>query len=88
LASVVFSIGLTASQVFAGIVSGSQGLIANGLHSLTDMIADFVVLFTNHHSGKEADDDHHDGHQRYETAASLILGGSLLKQGLHRSFSY
>jgi divalent metal cation (Fe/Co/Zn/Cd) transporter len=52
------------------------------------MIADFVVLFTNHHSGKEADDDHHDGHQRYETAASLILGGSLLKQGLHRSFSY
>ena len=51
---------------------------ADGIHSLTDLVADFVVLFANHHSGKEADDDHHYGHQRYETAASLFLGVSLL----------
>ena len=82
LVSVVVNIGLTVSQVVAGIVSGSQGLIADGLHSLTDLIADFVVLFANHHSGKDADDDHHYGHQRYETAASLFLGVSLLVVGL------
>jgi cation diffusion facilitator family transporter len=82
LVSVVVNIGLTISQVFAGIVSGSQGLIADGIHSLTDLIADFVVLFANHHSGKGADDDHHYGHQRYETAASLFLGVSLLAVGV------
>jgi cation diffusion facilitator family transporter len=82
LVSVVVNIGLTVSQVFAGIVSGSQGLIADGIHSLTDLVADFVVLFANHHSGKDADDDHHYGHQRYETAASLFLGVSLLAVGV------
>ncbi|QWD80334.1 cation transporter [Polynucleobacter sp. MWH-Spelu-300-X4] len=82
LVSIVVNIGLTLSQVFAGIVSGSQGLIADGIHSLTDLIADFVVLFANHHSAKEADDDHHYGHQRYETAASLFLGVSLLAVGM------
>lgn len=82
LVSVFVNIGLTVSQVFAGIVSGSQGLIADGIHSLTDLVADFVVLFANHHSAKDADDDHHYGHQRYETAASLFLGVSLLAVGV------
>ena len=81
LVSVVVNIGLTISQVFAGIVSGSQGLIADGIHSLTDLAADFVVLFANYHSAKDADEDHHYGHQRYETAASLFLGISLLAVG-------
>ena len=82
LVSVVVNIALTISQVFAGVISGSQGLIADGIHSLTDLVADFVVLFANHHSGKDADDDHHYGHQRYETAASLFLGVSLLAVGV------
>lgn len=86
LVSVVVNIGLTVSQVFAGIVSGSQGLIADGIHSATDLVADFVVLFANHHSAKDADEDHHYGHQRYETAASLFLGISLLAVGIGMLF--
>ena len=82
LVSVVINIALTISQVVAGVISGSQGLIADGIHSLTDLVADFVVLFANHHSAKEADDDHRYGHHRYETAASLFLGVSLLVVGL------
>lgn len=82
LVSVAVNLGLTTSQIFAGVISGSQGLIADGIHSLSDLVADFVVLFANHHSGKDADDDHHYGHQRYETAASLFLGVSLLVVGL------
>ncbi|MBT8589565.1 cation transporter [Polynucleobacter paneuropaeus] len=78
LVSVAVNLTLTVSQVFAGLLSGSQGLIADGIHSLTDLIADFVVLLANHHSAKDADEDHHYGHQRYETAASLFLGISLL----------
>jgi len=82
LVSVVVNLTLTISQVFAGLISGSQGLVADGIHSLTDLVADFVVLFANHHSAKDADEDHHYGHQRYETAASLFLGVSLLVVGL------
>ncbi len=82
LVSVAVNLGLTGSQIFAGLISGSQGLIADGIHSLSDLVADFVVLFANHHSRKGADDDHHYGHQRYETAAALFLGVMLLAVGL------
>lgn len=61
--SVFVNISLTISQVSAGLISGSQGLIADGIHSLSDLVADFVVLLAAHHSQKEADDDHHYGHQ-------------------------
>lgn len=80
--SVAVNLCLTISQVVAGLVSGSQGLIADGIHSLSDLAADFVVLLAVHHSRKEADVDHHYGHQRYENAASLVLGGLLLAVGI------
>ena len=80
--SVMANVFLTLTQVIAGVLSGSQGLIADGVHSLSDLVADFVVLLAIHHSKKEADDDHHYGHQRYENAASLVLGSLLLAVGL------
>ena len=43
--SIVVNICLTGTQVVMGILSGFQGLVADGLHSLSDLIADFVVLF-------------------------------------------
>ena len=82
LVSVVVNLALTAGQIVAGVLSHSQGLIADGIHSLSDLIADFVVLFANHHSQKAADEDHHYGHHRYETAASLVLGVLLLAVGV------
>lgn len=80
--SVIVNIFLTVTQVLAGILSHSQGLIADGIHSLSDLVADFIVLLAVHHSRKEADEDHHYGHQRYENAASLVLGGLLLAVGI------
>jgi len=80
--SVVVNISLTISQVSAGIISGSQGLISDGIHSLSDLIADFVVLVAAHHSQKKADHNHHYGHQRYENIASLVLGALLFAVGI------
>ena len=48
LVSVFVNIGLTITQIFTGLYAGSQGLIADGIHSLTDLVADFVVLLTNY----------------------------------------
>lgn len=82
LVSVVVNLVLSAVQIGVGIFARSQSLIADGIHSLSDLIADFVVLIANRHSHKEADDDHHYGHYRYENAASLVLGLLLLVVGI------
>jgi cation diffusion facilitator family transporter len=73
---------LTITQVSVGVLSKSQGLVADGIHSLSDLVADFVVLFAGHHSKKDADQEHPYGHQRFETAASLALGVLLLAVGV------
>jgi cation diffusion facilitator family transporter len=80
--SVVVNLWLTVAQVVTGIVSGSQALVADGIHSLSDLASDFVVLLALRHSRKEADEDHHYGHQRYENAAALAVGALLLAVGV------
>lgn len=80
--SVGVNLILTITQIVVGLIAKSQGLIADGIHSLSDLVADFVVLFASHHSQKDADADHPYGHQRFETAASLVLGTLLLVVGV------
>ncbi|HCB1501033.1 TPA: cation transporter [Klebsiella michiganensis] len=82
LISVVVNLFLSSFQVLAGIFSSSQGLIADGIHSFSDLIADFVVLLTNKKSRKPSDSDHHYGHWRYENGASMVIGTLLLLVGL------
>jgi cation diffusion facilitator family transporter len=65
-----------------GVLSGSQALVADGLHSLSDLVADFVVLLASHQSRKAADENHPYGHHRFETGASLALGALLLIVGV------
>lgn len=80
--SVVVNIVLATVQVAVGTVSQSQALVADGMHSLSDLVSDFVVLFAGHHARKDADEEHPYGHQRFETAASLVLGVLLLAVGV------
>lgn len=80
--SVIVNLALTTTQILVGVFARSQGLIADGIHSLSDLVADFVVLIASHHSQKDADADHPYGHHRFETAASLALGALLLAVGL------
>jgi cation diffusion facilitator family transporter len=80
--SVAVNVVLSGIQIVVGILAKSQGLVADGLHSLSDLVSDFVVLFANHHSQKDADDEHPYGHHRFETAASLVLGALLLTVGV------
>ncbi|MDY0013435.1 MAG: cation diffusion facilitator family transporter [Rhodocyclaceae bacterium] len=80
--SVAVNLVLTCGQIAAGVAARSQGLIADGIHALSDLVADFVVLIASHHSQKDADEDHPYGHQRFENAASLVLGVLLLAVGI------
>lgn len=79
--SVVVNLVLTVIQIVIGVMAKSQALVADGIHSLSDLVADFVVLLANRHSQKDADADHPYGHQRFENAASLVLGLILLGVG-------
>ncbi|WP_324596464.1 cation diffusion facilitator family transporter [Accumulibacter sp.] len=79
--SVLVNVLLTAAQVVAGIIANSQALIADGMHSLSDLVCDFLVLFAAHHSKDPADESHPYGHARIETAASFALGAILAVTG-------
>ncbi len=80
--SVWVNLFLASAQVAIGVFARSQALIADGLHSLSDLVADGVVLFAARHSHAEADAEHPYGHARFETAASLAIGMILLATGV------
>ncbi|MGF2530766.1 cation diffusion facilitator family transporter, partial [Ralstonia pseudosolanacearum] len=81
LVSAAVNCALSAGQIAAGLWSHSQGLVADGLHTLSDLIADGIVFIANRNSHKGPDEDHQYGHARYENAASLGLGLLLMAAG-------
>jgi cation diffusion facilitator family transporter len=78
---------LTILQVITGTLTSSQSLIADGVHSFADLLADLIVLMARHFGKKDADHDHHYGHHRYENAAALFLGVLLLTVGILMVYS-
>ncbi|OGS88274.1 MAG: cation diffusion facilitator family transporter [Gallionellales bacterium GWA2_59_43] len=80
--SVGINLVLTLLQLLVGYFGRSQALIADGLHSLSDLLSDFLVLFANRQSNRHADAKHPYGHARIETAATLLLGAALAALGV------
>lgn len=80
--SIVINLLLTFLQVVGGFFAHSQALMADGLHSLSDLLSDVLVLFANRHGNRHADANHPYGHARVETAATLILGAFLAVLGV------
>lgn len=90
LVSVAVNIFLTVVQFIIGVFAQSQALVADAMHSLSDLLSDGAVLVANKHSLKAPDADHPYGHRRFETAAAMIVGALLLSVGigmLWRSFT-
>lgn len=72
---------LTLLQIAIGLVAHSQALIAHGIHSFSDLLSDFLVLFAAQKSAAAPDFKHPYGHARFETLATLVLGASLFLIG-------
>ena len=79
--SVVVNLALTVAQLVVGWLAHSQSLIAHGLHSFSDLLSDFLVIWASRQSALPADRAHPYGHGRVETAATLALGISLVLIG-------
>lgn len=69
---------LGALKVVVGIVFHSHALVADGVHSFSDMASDLVVLGVMRFSRQEPDQDHPYGHQRFETMGTVLLGTLLI----------
>ena len=80
--SIGINLILTILQVLGGFFAHSQALMADGLHSLSDLLSDILVLYANRHGNRHADAKHPYGHARIETAATLILGVFLAALGV------
>lgn len=65
----------------AGIIGNSAAMVADGVHSLSDFLTDFVVIVMLKISSKPCDEDHDFGHGKYETLATTIIGLLLILVG-------
>ena len=73
---------LAASQILFGTIGHSQALLADGFHTLSDLLSDFIVLFAVRQSSQIADEDHPYGHGRIETLSTVVLGVLLIGAGI------
>lgn len=74
-------------KLIAGIFGSSQALIADAVHSFSDLFTDVVVLVGLKISNKPPDKTHHFGHARIETLASTIVGMALIGTALYIGIS-
>lgn len=79
--SVAVNLVMTVAQLVVGWLAHSQSLVAHGLHSFSDLLSDFLVIYASRQSAHPADQAHPYGHARVETAATLVLGTSLVLIG-------
>ena len=73
LAAAVNSV-LAATQIVTGWLFQSQALIADGVHTLSDLVSDGVVLFAAGKASASPDENHPYGHGRIETLATIVVG--------------
>ncbi|HHC72513.1 MAG TPA: cation transporter [Thiotrichales bacterium] len=82
LIGAVLNLVLAAMKILFGWLTQSQALIADGVHSLSDLLSDGLVWFASSHAAQDPDQEHPYGHGRFETLATLGLGVLLGLVGL------
>lgn len=78
----VLDLVLGVGKILAGYIGSSQALIADGIHSLSDLVTDILVLFAAKHGSRAADEEHPYGHARIETMMTVALGLALIAVAL------
>ena len=78
----VVNLLLSALKLLAGIFGASAAMIADAVHSLSDLISDGVVLVMVHLGGQDADAEHDFGHGKFETLGTLLVAVLLIAVGI------
>ena len=80
--SIAINIVLSAFKLFAGIFAHSAAMIADAVHSITDLVSTVVVIIGIRLAGKQPDKEHPYGHERFECVATLILAALITTVGV------
>lgn len=78
----VVNIALAIAKVIAGVLGRSGAMVADAVHSLSDLASDVVVILFVKLAAKPQDEHHHYGHGKYETLATTIIGLALGAVGI------
>ncbi len=73
---------LSISKIISGILGSSSALVADGIHSFSDLATDSVALFGNHYAMKPADKEHPFGHGKVEYLTCFVIGIVVLALGI------
>lgn len=76
--SILLNIVLTILKIIAGVIGNSTAIIADGLHSASDIITSIGILIGNKISRKPRDEEHQYGHEKAESIVSFILSAVLI----------
>ncbi|WP_035218421.1 cation diffusion facilitator family transporter [Desulfatibacillum aliphaticivorans] len=82
LVGLIANVALVGLKLALGVMGRSQALIADAVHSVSDLFSDFVVILGLHFGRKTADDRHHFGHGRLETMATTVVSVFLAAAGI------
>jgi cation diffusion facilitator family transporter len=78
----VINLLLSIAKLIAGITGKSAAMVADAVHSISDFTTDVVVIAFVGVTAKDCDDNHHYGHGKYETFATLLISAALLAVGI------
>ena len=71
--AILWNVFLSVIKIFAGVIGNSTAMIADGIHSASDIITSVGVLIGNKISSKPGDKEHNYGHEKAETLVSFLL---------------
>ena len=87
LISIIWNVILTFIKVLGGILGKSNAMIADGLHSASDIISSIGVLIGNKIAKTPNDKEHNYGHEKAETLVSFLLSMLLIGVALKISLN-
>lgn len=85
--SIIWNVVLTFIKIFSGIVGKSNAMVADGLHSASDIISSVGVLIGNKVAKAPNDKEHNYGHEKAETLVSFLLSILLIVVSLKIGFN-
>lgn len=85
--TIIVNVVLAAIKIVAGIIGKSNAMLADGVHTLSDVLTTIVVIFGLKISSKEADKEHPYGHEKYEPIFAKLLSVMLALTGTYIGYS-
>ncbi|MDR1965270.1 MAG: cation diffusion facilitator family transporter [Synergistaceae bacterium] len=79
--TVIANVLLSAFKLYAGIYAHSAAMVSDAVHSVSDVFSTVIVIIGIRAAGRDADEGHQYGHERFESVAAILLAVMLAAAG-------